>query len=120
MASGVPVVAPASGVPLDLVQPGRAGLLVPPGDGVALAAAVAGLAADAPLRRAYGAAGRAEVEHRTWAAVGDEMIGHYLAVTGSAALSAATSSGPAVVSQTYPVVPHSAEDSTPVQPVSVQ
>jgi phosphatidylinositol alpha 1,6-mannosyltransferase len=120
MASGVPVVAPASGGPLDLVQPGRTGLLVPPADGAALAVAVAGLVADASLRRAYGAAGRAEVEHRTWAAVGDELIGHYQAVTGSGALSAATPSGRAVVCQTYPVVPHSAEDSTPVQPVSVQ
>jgi len=120
MASGVPVVAPASGGPVDLVQPGRTGLLVPPGDGAALADAVAGLVADAPLRRAYGAAGRAEVEHRTWAAVGDELIGHYLAVTGSGALSAASSPVAADLGQTYPVVPHSAEVSAPVQPVSVQ
>ncbi|HWG98550.1 MAG TPA: glycosyltransferase family 1 protein [Pilimelia sp.] len=82
MASGLPVVAPAAGGPMDLVAPGRTGLLVPPGDGAALAGAVAALVADAPRRRAYGAAGRAAVAGRTWAAVGDELIGHYRAVCG--------------------------------------
>ncbi|MGM9387051.1 glycosyltransferase family 1 protein, partial [Streptomyces antibioticus] len=28
-------------------------------------------------RTAYGAAGRATVEGRTWAAVGDQLLGHY-------------------------------------------
>ncbi|EFL30771.1 predicted protein [Streptomyces viridochromogenes DSM 40736] len=35
------------------------------------------LAADPALRAAFGAAGRATVEGRTWAAVGDRLIGHY-------------------------------------------
>ncbi|MEV4233133.1 glycosyltransferase family 1 protein, partial [Streptomyces bobili] len=38
---------------------------------------VAALAADPALRTAYGDAGRATVEGRTWAAVGDQLIGHY-------------------------------------------
>ncbi|WP_431974265.1 glycosyltransferase family 4 protein [Micromonospora haikouensis] len=79
-ASGVPVVAPASGGPVDLVQPGVTGLLVPPGDPVALADAVAELAADPARRAAYGAAARALVARRSWSAVGDELIGHYRAV----------------------------------------
>ncbi|GAA5216683.1 glycosyltransferase family 4 protein [Streptomyces thinghirensis] len=77
MASGVPVVAPAAGGPLDLVAHGRTGLLVPPRDAAAVRDAVWSLAADPALRTAYGAAGRAAVEGRTWAAVGDRLIGHY-------------------------------------------
>ncbi|MEJ1199721.1 MULTISPECIES: glycosyltransferase family 4 protein [unclassified Streptomyces] len=77
MASGVPVVAPAAGGPLDLVAHGRTGLLVPPRDAAAVRDAVWSLAADPALRTVYGAAGRAAVEGRTWAAVGDRLIGHY-------------------------------------------
>ncbi|MGC9540939.1 glycosyltransferase family 4 protein [Streptomyces sp. UG1] len=77
MASGVPVVAPAAGGPLDLVDHGRTGLLVPPRDADAVRDAVRSLVADPALRAAYGAAGRATVEGRTWAAIGDQLIGHY-------------------------------------------
>ncbi|SOD88184.1 glycosyltransferase family 1 protein [Streptomyces sp. Ag109_G2-15] len=77
MASGVPVVAPAAGGPLDLVAHGRTGLLVPPRDADAVTEAVRTLAADPGLLAAYGAAGRAMVEGRTWAAVGDQLIAHY-------------------------------------------
>ncbi|MEV5490991.1 glycosyltransferase family 1 protein [Streptomyces bobili] len=77
MASGVPVVAPAAGGPLDLVAHGRTGLLVPARDAGAVRDAVAALAADPARRTAYGDAGRAMVEGRTWAAVGDQLIGHY-------------------------------------------
>ncbi|MEV5807145.1 glycosyltransferase family 4 protein [Streptomyces parvulus] len=77
MAAGVPVVAPAAGGPLDLVDHGRTGLLVPPRDAAAVRDAVWSLAADPVLRAAYGTAGRAKVEGRTWAAVGDRLIGHY-------------------------------------------
>jgi len=51
LASGVPVVAPAAGGPVDLVEPGRTGHLVPPHDAEAVRAAV-----------------------------GDELIDHYVAV----------------------------------------
>ncbi|MFC8919751.1 glycosyltransferase family 4 protein [Streptomyces sp. NPDC057116] len=77
MASGVPVIAPAAGGPLDLVGHGRTGLLVTPHDAGAVRAAVERLAADPALRAGYGRAGRAAVEDRTWAAVGDRLIEHY-------------------------------------------
>ncbi|MFJ8092628.1 glycosyltransferase family 4 protein [Streptomyces griseofuscus] len=77
MASGVPVVAPAVGGPLDLVDHGRTGLLVPPRDAEAVQGAVRSLAEDPARRNAFGAAARTLVEGRTWAAVGDRLIGHY-------------------------------------------
>jgi phosphatidylinositol alpha 1,6-mannosyltransferase len=82
LASGVPVIAPAAGGPLDLVQPGRTGYLVPPGDGTAIATAVAELAGDAVRRGHFGRAARESVQERTWAAVGDELIAHYRAACG--------------------------------------
>jgi phosphatidylinositol alpha 1,6-mannosyltransferase len=84
LASGLPVVAPAAGGPVDLVTPGVTGTLVPPGDGQAIADAVAALAADPALRRGYGRAARAAVADRTWEAVGDELIDHYTAVANGA------------------------------------
>ncbi|MGW5734543.1 MULTISPECIES: glycosyltransferase family 4 protein [Streptomyces] len=80
MASGVPVVAPAAGGPLDLVVPGRTGVLVPPRDPLAVRDAVWALATDPGLRAAYGTAGRAAVEGRTWDAVGDQLLDHYAEV----------------------------------------
>ncbi|NJC68649.1 glycosyltransferase family 1 protein [Planosporangium thailandense] len=80
LASGLPVVAPAAGGALDLVEPGRTGHLVPPGDGAAMAAAVATLAADPQRRRRYGQTARAAVEGRSWSVIGDELIAHYEAV----------------------------------------
>lgn len=85
MASGLPVVAPAAGGPLDLVTPGVTGTLVPPGDADALADAVAELVADPRRRRAYGVAGRAAIAARSWSAVGDELLGHYADLVGGGA-----------------------------------
>lgn len=82
MASGVPVVAPAAGGPLDLVQHGHTGYLVQPLNGRAIETAVTTLAADPTLARRFGHAGRALVEDRTWISVGDELLAHYQAVTG--------------------------------------
>jgi phosphatidylinositol alpha 1,6-mannosyltransferase len=79
MASGLPVVAPAAGGPLDLVLPGRTGHLVPPCDGAALAAAIAGLAADPARRAEYGHAASVAVAGRTWEVLGDQLVGHYTA-----------------------------------------
>lgn len=79
-ASGLPVIAPAAGGPLDLVDDGVTGFLVTPGDAGALSRAVARLAADPGLRAAQGRAARQRVLGRTWQALGDELIGHYEAV----------------------------------------
>ena len=81
MASGVPVVAPAAGGPLDLVQPSHTGYLFTPDDAGTLRATVELLAGDPDLRRAFGAAARRAVEGRTWTAIGDELLDHYAAVT---------------------------------------
>ncbi len=85
-ASGLPVVAPAAGGPLDLVEDGVTGFLVTPGDRDALATAVSGLAADWQLRTAQGHAARRSMLSRTWASRGDELIGHYEAVLGRTGL----------------------------------
>jgi phosphatidylinositol alpha 1,6-mannosyltransferase len=82
-ASGVPVVAPAAGGPLDLVVDGVTGRLVPPLSADALADAVAELAASPHMRREYGAAGREMVLGRSWSAVGDQLINHYESVLGA-------------------------------------
>jgi phosphatidylinositol alpha 1,6-mannosyltransferase len=83
-ASGLPVVAPAEGGPLDLVDHGRTGYLVTPGDAGALAEAVALLVHDAPLRAAMARAGREKTIGRSWRAVGDPLIAHYSSVLGTA------------------------------------
>jgi phosphatidylinositol alpha 1,6-mannosyltransferase len=82
-ASGLPVVAPAAGGPLDLVADGVTGYLVPPSDPDALTAAVARLAADPAARAAFGAAGRRQVLGRSWPALTEELIGHYSQVLGT-------------------------------------
>jgi phosphatidylinositol alpha 1,6-mannosyltransferase len=65
---------------------------VRPGDTAALAGAVAKLVADPALRAAQGKAGRQMVLDRTWPALCDELIAHYvdvLAATGSVERTAA-------------------------------
>jgi phosphatidylinositol alpha 1,6-mannosyltransferase len=88
MASGVPVIAPAAGGPVDLVRSGSTGYLVTQEDAGALVVAVRALLADADRRVAFGAAGRAAVEGRSWAAVGDALINHYREVAAGSATSA--------------------------------
>ena len=81
-ASGLPVVAPAVGGPVDLVDDGVTGCLVPPGDADALTAATQRLTADPLARAAMGRAARQRVLARSWTALGDQLIGHYAAVLG--------------------------------------
>ena len=80
-ASGVPVVAPAAGGPLDLVDHGRNGLLYDPADPPSLHATVARLVGDVELRRSLASTGLTTVAERSWSAVVDELIDvHYAAV----------------------------------------
>jgi phosphatidylinositol alpha 1,6-mannosyltransferase len=88
MASGVPVVAPAAGGPLDQVAPGLNGLLYPGEDDAAMRSAVASLVADQDQRRWMGTAARVGVERSTWEQLGDELIGHYRSVLGQRRITA--------------------------------
>ena len=81
-ASGLPVVAPAVGGPLDLVKDGLTGFLVTPSDAAALTRAVTMLAASAQLRAVLGRAARCAMLDRSWPDRCDELIGHYQAVLG--------------------------------------
>jgi glycosyltransferase involved in cell wall biosynthesis len=64
MAAGLPVVASAAGGLRDLIDDGRTGLLVRPGDAVHLAEALRGLAADPARAARLGAAAREQVRLR--------------------------------------------------------
>ena len=79
LSSGVPVVAPAAGGPVDLVSDGETGYLVEPGSSAAVVAAVRRLV-DPERRAAFGLRARGSVAHRTWSAVGDALLEHYDAV----------------------------------------
>jgi phosphatidylinositol alpha 1,6-mannosyltransferase len=83
LASGLPVVAPAAGGLLDLVEPDSNGLLFTPHDAADLHRQVHRLAADPDQRRRLAAAARPSVAGRTWTAIGDELIGHYEQVAGA-------------------------------------
>ena len=77
MASGVPVVAPAKGGPMDLIDHGVNGLLYPPGDSGAMVEHVLSLALDARRRRQLALLASERVQGRSWSAIGQELIGHY-------------------------------------------
>ena len=77
MASGVPVVAPAAGGPLDLVVEGETGFLYEPENTVALRRAVDRLIADPELRARLGVHARALTADRGWDRLGDELLATY-------------------------------------------
>lgn len=77
MASGVPVVAPAAGGPLDVVAEGETGYLYAPEDDDALVRAVRVLVQDPAMRARMGEAGRRRVLPRSWEALGEAIVGHY-------------------------------------------
>lgn len=77
LASGVPVVAPRSGGPVDIVNDGVTGLLYRPGDGEDLRRSVDFLAEDPVLRRTMGRSARMAVQGRSWAAINQRLIDHY-------------------------------------------
>lgn len=81
LASGVPVVAPAAGGPLDLVQHGVNGYLWTEHSAVSLNGAVEELVSHPMKRERLAAMARPSVEARTWSSVMDELEGHYMTVT---------------------------------------
>ena len=81
LASGVPVVAPAAGGPLDLVTEGHNGLLYAPDSVRELKVAVGRLAHNRSVREPMAAAARPSVAHRTWRSVNTELVEHYRSVT---------------------------------------
>ncbi len=80
LASGVPVVAPRSGGPVDIVRDQVTGFLYEPGDGADLARYVERLSEDVALRRKMGRDGRVSVAGKSWQAINDRLIDHYLDV----------------------------------------
>ena len=78
MACGTPVVASAVGGILEVVEDGRTGLLVPPGNADALATALRRVLDDRDLAARLGQAGRRRVEERfSWASVAERTAGVY-------------------------------------------
>ncbi len=89
LASGVPVVAPARGGPVDLIADGQRGFLYAPGDLAQLRAQVAALATDHQLRARLSQAARQYTTQRTWPVVCAQLVGYYheaMRMTASATL----------------------------------
>ena len=76
LASGVPVIAPNSGGPLDLVQHGATGFLLDTSNSSDLIAAFE-LLTDARTRSLMGSTARESVTNRTWEKVNNQLIDHY-------------------------------------------
>jgi phosphatidylinositol alpha 1,6-mannosyltransferase len=83
LASGVPVVTPAAGGPMDLVRHGDNGWLFPDDEPALLRGAVADLVSDDDLRLAMGQRARASVERRSWEELGEELVAHYRTLSGA-------------------------------------
>ncbi len=81
MASGRPVVATTTGGIVDMITDGESGLLVPPGDEGALAAAMARLLTDAALRARLAAGALDRVQRFTASSVVERLEAVYARVT---------------------------------------
>lgn len=79
-ASGLPVVAPRAGGPIDLVDHEVTGLLYDPDDATAFRTQVHRIATDGALRARMGEAGRRAVIGRTWESVCTQLLDHYRSV----------------------------------------
>ncbi|MGO1167317.1 MAG: glycosyltransferase family 4 protein, partial [Janibacter sp.] len=76
-ATGLPVVAPAVGGPLDLVDHGRTGYLFDPDHRGDIARWVSELVDSPSLRDSMGAAGPTSVAGRSWDSLTTQLVGHY-------------------------------------------
>jgi phosphatidylinositol alpha 1,6-mannosyltransferase len=76
-ASGVPVIAPSRGGPIDLIEHGVTGFLYKPGDLGSMRRHVKQLVDDPGLRQLMGEAARSSTENRTWDAVNEQVTVHY-------------------------------------------
>lgn len=88
LASGVPVVAPRSGGPVDVVADEVAGFLYAPGRPEELCGFVDRLVDDALLRRRMSRSARLSVGDRSWRAVNEALVEHYRQVAEVPARSA--------------------------------
>jgi phosphatidylinositol alpha 1,6-mannosyltransferase len=82
-AAGIPVIAPRSGGPIDLVDSGSDGYLVTPGNAKELRRSVELLARDPWMRRRMGESGRRAVLGRSWESVCDELVAYYASAVAS-------------------------------------
>jgi phenylacetate-CoA ligase len=82
MAAGLPVVASRVGGIPALVDHDVNGLLVPPGDAAALAAAISRILAEPGTAARLAAAARHTAQQYTWPALARQVAGVYLEVTG--------------------------------------
>jgi glycosyltransferase involved in cell wall biosynthesis len=72
MAAGKPVIATNVGGVPELVLHDQTGLLLPPDNADAMAAAIAALVRDADLRGRFGEAGRRRADQFSWPALADQ------------------------------------------------
>jgi phosphatidylinositol alpha 1,6-mannosyltransferase len=77
MACQVPVIAPATGGPLDLVEPGVNGYLYQPGSLNELRNAVQTLIDNPRQILEFGRNGENMVRNRTWLSLTESIVGHY-------------------------------------------
>jgi phosphatidylinositol alpha 1,6-mannosyltransferase len=77
MASGLPVIAPRRGGPVDLVAPSRTGWLYTPGMLDELRDRAGDLLFDDAKRAAFGAAALESVRKRTWPVLSEQLRGYY-------------------------------------------
>jgi glycosyltransferase involved in cell wall biosynthesis len=78
MAAGLPIVASRIGQIEEAIEHGVTGILVPPGDAVALARAICELERDAAARARLGQAARQAVQQHTW----DDLLAYVLSLVG--------------------------------------
>jgi phosphatidylinositol alpha 1,6-mannosyltransferase len=79
-ASGLPVIAPRAGGPIDLVADGATGYLFDPASTTSLRTLVEDLVVSPELRMRMGEAGRRAVHARSWQSVCDQLMEHYSVV----------------------------------------